>query len=143
MKVCIDASLVLKLFINEPLSEDISNLWESWVLERVERIAPSFFSIEIISALRKLGKRGLINPDIEKSAVEIFVREFLPTIRIYDVNSELLRRAWEISKELDFMHVYDAIYIVLAEREGCTFWTADSKLYKACKREFPFLRFIT
>lgn len=142
MKVCVDASLVLKLFINEPLSEKVSKLWETWILERVDRIAPSFLTIEVISALRRLGKRGLISSEIEKVAIELFLREFLPTIRTYEVSPELLERAWEVSKELDFMHIYDAIYIVLAERENCIFWTADTKLYKVSKKRFSFLECI-
>jgi len=142
LKVCVDASLVLKLFINEPLSEKVSKLWETWALERIERIAPSFLTIEVISALRRLGKRGLITSEIERVAIELFLREFLPTIKIYEVSPELLKRAWEVSKELDFMHVYDAVYIVLAEREDCIFWTADIKLYRVSKKKFSFLECI-
>lgn len=142
MKVCVDASVVLKLFINEPLTEKVNILWERWVLERAEKVVPSFFTVEIISALRRLGRRRLIAPLIEERAIEIFLEDLLPSLEIYELNPQLLKKAWKIAKELDLMHIYDTVYIALAEEIGCNFWTADYKLYNLSRERFPFVKCI-
>jgi len=142
LKVCIDASIMLKLLINESLSERVDLLWEKWVLEQTERIVPSFFTVEVLSALRRLGKRELILPNTEEEAVKIFLEDILPFLQVYEMNSQLLNRAWKISRELNFMHIYDAVYIALAEKMECDFWTADYKLYNILKERFHFLKCI-
>jgi len=143
LKICVDASIVLKLFINEPLTEKVNILWERWALERVEKVVPSFFTVEIISALRRLGKRKLITPLIEERAIEIFLEDLLPSLEICELNPQLLRKAWKIAKELDLMHIYDSVYIALAEEIECDFWTADYKLYNISREKFPFVKCIT
>ncbi|MGC8890448.1 MAG: hypothetical protein ACP5PC_07105 [bacterium] len=47
-----------------------------------------------------------------------------------------------MSRELKFMHIYDAVYIALAEEMECDFWTADYKLYNILKERFHFLKCI-
>jgi len=131
--VCVDASLVVKLIIPEPLSQEADALWERWIEKSVERIAPSFMPVEVISALRRRGKRGELPPEFERSAVEVFTDDLLPLIELYEPSRRLLRRAWSIARELETMHAYDAIYIALAEEMGCQLWTADRKLYNAVK----------
>ena len=41
--------------------------------------------------------------------------------------------AWSLAEELDLSHVYDTIYLALAELRGCEFWTADQRLVTACR----------
>jgi predicted nucleic acid-binding protein len=35
--------------------------------------------------------------------------------------------------------VYDCLYVVLAEREGCELLTADDRLVRALQSTFPFI----
>lgn len=37
---------------------------------------------------------------------------------------------------------YDAHYLALAEREGCDFWTADERLWKAVRPQLTWVRWL-
>ena len=51
-QVCVDASLVLKLVLNEIDSADAEALWRKWITNHVELIAPPLFPIEATAVLR-------------------------------------------------------------------------------------------
>jgi len=138
MKVCLDASFVIKILIPEPLSDLAESMWRRWAEEDVRCIAPSFMPVEVISALRRRGKLNL-DPSLERRVVRFFVNELLLFIDIYEPSPRILKRAWSIAHDLNFTHIYDAVYIALAEVEGCPFWTADQKLFRAVKDKFNFV----
>ncbi len=50
----------------------------------------------------------------------------------------LLSRAYEISSALR-VGVYDCVYVALAEQENCALVTADDKLVKNLRKDFPFI----
>jgi predicted nucleic acid-binding protein len=50
----------------------------------------------------------------------------------------LLRRALDIASQAR-IGVYDCLYLVLAEREGCELVTADDRLLRALGPTFPFI----
>ncbi len=50
----------------------------------------------------------------------------------------LLPRAIQISSAAR-IGLYDCLYLVLAEREGCQLVTADDRLVRTLQAQFPFL----
>jgi predicted nucleic acid-binding protein len=47
--------------------------------------------------------------------------------------------------ELAFQYnlaAYDAVYLALAEAEGCELWTGDRPFYQAVKSEMPLVKWI-
>ncbi len=48
-KVCIDASLAVKLLVHEPYSDQATSLWQRWIEKDITRIAPAFFPFEVAS----------------------------------------------------------------------------------------------
>jgi predicted nucleic acid-binding protein len=50
----------------------------------------------------------------------------------------LVARAYAISSAFR-QGVYDCVYVALAEREGCEFVTADTKLIANLGAQFPFI----
>jgi len=43
LRVCVDASVAVKLVVQEPYSDRAASLWRGWIGENIERIVPSFF----------------------------------------------------------------------------------------------------
>ena len=38
---------------------------------------------------------------------------------------------------------YDTQYLAVAEREGCEFWTTDSRLYNSVHHTLPWVQLVT
>jgi len=51
-QVCVDASVALKLVLNEEYSDKAHALWASWVDSDVEIIAPCHLAFEVTSVIR-------------------------------------------------------------------------------------------
>ena len=49
-------------------------------------------------------------------------------------------RSLEMAHIFDLGSIYDALYLALAENEGCEVWTADRRLARAVADGFPLLR---
>ena len=47
-------------------------------------------------------------------------------------------RAYALSSSMR-VGIYDCLYVVLADREGCNLITADKRLVNALQRDFPFI----
>ncbi len=61
--VCVDASLVLKLVLAEKDSERARQLWETWVRQEVQVVAPPLFLYEGAAAIRGYVYRGLLSEE--------------------------------------------------------------------------------
>src|SRR5690242_19501396 len=97
-QVVVDASLVLKLVLPEDLSDVVALLWDDWVEQETELVAPLCFAYEAVSAIRSNVTRKIILPE----AADIAFQDLLTQIE--DVNmmepSNLHIQAWEIAKVL-------------------------------------------
>gem|GEM_PF-6789627 len=47
------------------------------------------------------------------------------------------------STALNLPTVYGALYLAVAELEGCELWTADSRFAKLASSAYPFVRCVT
>ena len=133
----VDASLIIKRVVPEPMSDKARELLKQWQKTTVSLIAPAFFTAEVDSILRKkvVARKELTLEQAQLSW------EQLQKIPVELVDMEPFRqRAWEISIELQQAHVYNSVYLALAEAHRCEFWTADERLFNAAKNRFPFVK---
>jgi len=142
-KVCIDASLVLKLVLNEPDSGVAEALFAYWQAEGYTFIAPAFCPAEVDTVLRRktvVGRQGeRLAPEQAQAAFEAALAIPLKII----THPKLRRRAWELARELGLPVVYDSYYLAVAELNNCEFWTADEKLARAVRPKINYLRLLS
>jgi predicted nucleic acid-binding protein len=118
----VDASIAAKWFVPEEYSREALLLHESGAT----LIAPDILAAEISRFLLKKVRRGEMSieearlPLVERLTKAIVLRPFLPLIDdAMDVGLRYQR------------DTYDALYVVLAAREGCPFVTADQRMYNS------------
>ncbi|MFZ0930313.1 MAG: type II toxin-antitoxin system VapC family toxin [Syntrophobacteraceae bacterium] len=121
----VDASVAVKWFFDEPLSDESTRLLDaSYVLH-----APDLFLIEIDSVLCKKIRRGEISEGEAqeiRSAVDIFPLQKHP-FRL------LLDSAFELAVQTQ-SSPYDCLYLILAISLGAQMVTADRRFYDSISR---------
>jgi len=138
VKLVIDASVGVKWFVPEPLSDKALAILEDFRDGRVELYAPRIFMLEVASALRKYCVRGLV----ERSIVAASLRVLRDIDIVYmEINWDLVDKALSYSLERG-VTAYDAAYIVAARNLGARLVTADERLYRALRNREPALIFL-
>ena len=137
-QICVDSGILLKLLLNEPDSHLAEALWQSWVKDAVQPIAPQLFPFEVTAVLRKLTHREIIEAELAEKA--------LKTALAFDVSLQTFEgiheRAWQLATEFDRPTAYDTHYLALAENVGCAFWSADQKLFNAVKQKLDWVHWL-
>lgn len=134
--IVIDASLVLRLLIDEPGSEEAQALWESWKTQRAIVSAPTSLIYEVANGLHQAFRQNVLTERELTAALQAFVH--FP-VRYHDPLG-LVPRAVELSRELGLQATYDSFYIALAESLQGEFWTGDQKLYNHVHERIPFVK---
>lgn len=126
-KVCVDASLVLKLVLAEEYSDKVESLWTEWIEKEIHIFAPSLLAFEVTSVIRNHVYRGNLTEEEGEMAFEAVF-----ALGINFKYPEMLhQKAWELAKQFNRPTAYDTHYLALALIEDCEFWTADKRLYNA------------
>lgn len=130
----LDASVVLKWFIEEEDSKGARLLLQAYDNGEINIAVPDLLISEVSNAL-------LYNPALSHS-------ETLKCIKsLYDLSLDIIAPVLDISiatiqfsykKKITF---YDAIYVVLAQQLGFQYVTADTKLYTRIK-DLPFVKLL-
>ncbi|MEJ5197962.1 MAG: type II toxin-antitoxin system VapC family toxin [Anaerolineae bacterium] len=136
--VCIDASLLIKLVIPEPYSEEVEALWQGWARYSTQRVAPRLLFYEITSVLRKKVYRRLLTDDEAEMALE---RALAFRIELIDP-ADLHKRAWAVARRLNQPAAYDSHYLALAELLECPFWTGDERLFNAVHEALTWVHWV-
>lgn len=137
-RVCIDASLAVKLLVQEPYSNQAAFLWQTWVEKDIERIAPAFFPFEVASTIRrKCVRKQLTEEEAEEAFSTFTILGF--TILMPEA---LLKEAWDMTRELGLPTLYDTAYLALAKLYTCEFWTADEVLINSLQGKLPWVKWI-
>lgn len=138
-EVVVDANIAVKWATPEPLAEKAQAILEFWARGRVILLAPSFFLAEVDSSLRR---KVILRRELSLEDAETAWRTLgnMPVTLLDPMTFR--RRAWEISILLGHAHVYDSVYLALAEAKECEFWTADERLFNATKDRFPFVKWL-
>jgi predicted nucleic acid-binding protein len=138
LRICVDASVALKLFLAEEDSELADALWRSWEQRGAEIIAPYHFVFETTSVIRSKVYRGLFTPEQGKLALEILRSQHIQLLH----PPQLVERAWGLAEQFNRPTVYDSFYLALSEFAGCDLWTADRRLYSAVNPSLPWVKWL-
>jgi predicted nucleic acid-binding protein len=122
----IDASVIVKWFIEENDSDKAESIRIEFVKKQIELICPYLLQFEVLNALKY---SNLFNKTDLKTAGESL--ENYP-FTYTAVSGEHLARMLELALDHEFS-IYDAAYIALALKEKVTLITADDKM----KRKLP------
>ena len=137
MTVVVDASVAVKWVLDEEGTREALALWDRWQADRERVVAPPIFRAEVANTLRQVVRRGFVTA----SDADELLDTLLEIVAIEEPTA-LYARSLRMAHEFDLGAVYDALYLALAESEGCEVWTADRKLARAVGNRFPRLRCI-
>ena len=126
--VCIDASVVLR-YVLMPDDAPIKKIWQAWVSNETNLVAPSLLFYEVTNGLYQQEKNKYLSPETIWKSLEFSLD--LPVTLVNEKNLHL--RAREIAIQYNLPATYDAHYLALAEWMDIELWTADMRLVKAVK----------
>ena len=130
--ICLDASVLVKLYLPEQGSEIAENLVSRTLAQSIDFIGPTLLLTEVLSVLRQNIQRSRLTP--EQSEVAATSLLALP-IELVD-GVEVQKRAWKIASDLNLPVIYDATYLAVSELRQAPLWTADKRLFeKAAGKE--------
>lgn len=125
LRVVIDASVGIKLFVDEPLSDAAHYLFAQIVLPGARFYTPDLFYVECTNVLWKYVRRGKMPVAEANEAVDKLCRLALHSVPA----ASLVPAALEIANTHD-VTAYDALYAALAHRVGAPLVTADQALVR-------------
>ena len=134
-KICVDASLTLKLVLPESDSDLAQTQWQEWIGAAVEIIAPDLLIYETTSVLRNRVYRREVTQSEADEALRI-----LTSLDIaYHQPGAIRQSTWELARRFNRPTAYDAFYLALAQEEGSPLWTGDKRLYNAVKDQLKWV----
>lgn len=131
----IDASVAIKWYIPEPLSETADHYLQLYKENRAILLAPDLITIEVGNALWKKTRSKEITSDDARSILHTFT-VFCP-LRLMPP-SELISSALDLAMALG-LTLYDSLYLALAIAANAKLVTADSEIVKLAERS-PFFQ---
>lgn len=137
-RICIDASVALKLVLPEPDSDQVAVEWENWMSAGMEITAPYLFVYETSSVLRNRVYRQELTQKEADDALGILASLAISYLHPLTIQQS----AWELARRFNRPTAYDCFYLALAQHQGCTLWTGDKRLYNAVKDELGWVRLL-
>jgi predicted nucleic acid-binding protein len=134
-KICVDASLALKLVLPETDSDLTQAQWQDWIGAAVEIIAPDLFTYETTSVLRN----RVYRKEITQSEADEALRILASLDITYHQPAAIRQSSWELARRFNRPTAYDAFYLALAQDEDSPLWTADRRLYNAVKDQLKWV----
>ena len=134
MSSVLDSSVAVKCVIPEKDTPKAVRLREEFRRGIRERIAPDIFAGEVVNAIAKCQHNGIITPAIGAKRIASVFR-CMPQLH---PDLPMLPAAYAIASRYRIA-VFDCLYVVLAQREGCDLITADRRLVNALQKDFPFI----
>ena len=120
-KIAVDASVVVKWFVEEKYSKEALMIRDSFIEGLVDIVVPSLLYFEVLNALKYSGAFG----EDELKKVARILEDYLFTL--YELEGAYAEKAVEIAMRKGIT-IYDASYVALALIEGVDLYTADEKL---------------
>lgn len=134
----LDASVVVKLFVDEPLSEAAKTIVERYPL----LFAPDLIRIEVSSAITRKARNRAIPADMAYEKLREWKR-FLDENNLQLIAAEeLLEDAEKLSIELRHP-LKDCLYLATAKLHRLPLVTADKPFIDALKGRFPKVRHLS
>lgn len=136
--ICVDASFVLSTLVPGPGSDRAAALLRLWQDDSARLVAPALLAFEVTSVLRRLVHLGALTASEGDAAFEAFLRMEIRLTHRRDV----FPLAWRLARELDRPRAYDTAYLAVARLNGCACWTADERLFNACRDVLGWVRWV-
>ena len=137
-RVCVDPTIVIAIVTAEPSSRAALNLWEKWMAENWQPVAPLLFVHEVTSVLYHKSAQGEMTAKDSRMALQEVLNL---DIRFIDMPG-LSERAFELAAHFHRSTAYETQYLALAEHLNCPYWTADKQLYELVRSEFPIVQWL-
>ena len=137
-QICIDASLVVALFVPERFSQASLFLWEGWVRDDCQPIAPLLLRYEVASAIYRKALRNLISVEDARKSLQ----QFLSLDIEYVDPPDLPLLATDLAAQFERPNTNDAHYLALAKHLDCSVWTGDERMYNALKDGFDQIHWV-
>jgi predicted nucleic acid-binding protein len=117
--IVLDASAAVELLLGTAVGERVGQAIEPELV-----LAPELLEVEVVSALARLVRAGVVTTAGAQARVDLLRR--LPVRRI--PHSPLTARAWQLR---DRVRVSDAYYVACAEWARASLMTTDARLGRA------------
>jgi predicted nucleic acid-binding protein len=138
MTVVVDTSLVIKWISDESDSSLADDLFATWQLADVDRVAPALSLAEISNVLLKHVADGVLT-------LEDAVAKFpgLPRLVTFiEMTPSHARRAITLADAVHSRAVDDFFLVALAEELKSDLWTADVQFWRSARAVFPFVKLL-
>lgn len=136
--ICVDASIVVPLVVENQNSQRVNELWVDWHETGSRLIAPTLLYYEVTNALR----RYLVAGQLLEEEVRVALQAALQLeISLYG-DDHLHLQALQLATRFSLPATYDAHYLALAERYQADFWTADRRLVNAVQKVLPWVHLV-
>ena len=122
-KAVVDASVVVKWFIEEEYSREARLLRDAYRDGLIDLIAPSLLPYEVLNALKYSNVFG----EEELKEIAHILDDF--QITLYSIEGRLSELSVEIAYRKG-VTIYDAAYVALAVESEAPLYTADEKLLR-------------
>ncbi len=130
-QIVADASVIIKLFVNEEYSEDAYRLRDAYVSKEIELVEPDILTYEVLNGIRYYKSKKFNLEELKMIADALNEYDFKSNL----INIHYLNKLMENALKYN-ISVYDSIYVTAAELNKCILYTADEKLIKAVKEPF-------
>ena len=137
MAVVVDASLAIKWAVLENDSERALALLDLWQVRGEQLLAPPLFRPEVTNVLHQKTRRGVLD---RSDAAEM--SDALISLVAVREPPGIYGRALALAGELNLSATHDALYLALAESEGCEMWTADRRFVRSVQARFDRVRWV-
>jgi len=107
----------------------IKKIWQSWVSNGINLVAPSLLFYEVTNGLYQQERNKYLSPETIWKSIEYSLD--LPITLVNEKNLHL--RAREIAIQYKLPATHDAHSLALAEWMSIELWTANARLVKAVK----------
>jgi predicted nucleic acid-binding protein len=136
--VVLDASVAVKLVLEEAYSQQAEALYQQTLLARQLVVAPPLLRAEVGNAIYQQQRRGTISPEEAEDALQRFL-----ALSIEPQEPDgLYTHAYALALQLSLPSLYDATYVALAQALGLELWTADERLLNTLGTQAPWVRSI-
>jgi predicted nucleic acid-binding protein len=129
VEVVIDASVAVKWFLPEPLSDEAESILSLLRSHALRAHAPDLILVEVASVLWKRTRGAERLPKADAAAALTLLRESPLSL---ERDRDLAAAAYELAALIPCT-VYDGFYVALALREDGLLISADAALVGACR----------
>ncbi len=143
-QLVVDASVLAQIYVKDE-EEQFAYIAEGIVRQYVDGsldlVAPQVILYEIPSAIHRAVRRRRLSPNDARMAIRHFFNLGVRTLGTDGNLERLIESAYMRATQLG-CHIYDALYLVVAEVLGYRFVTADRKLYQAIHSRVDYVLWI-